>query len=166
MIIGKVISGGQTGVDQAGLRAARTAGIPTGGTAPRGYLTEKGHEWTLLRSFGLVEHVSEKYPPRTAKNIRESDVTILIYEDLGKGSKLTDQICGQQSKPCFHIRPSEFDSYRCTTLRVWLQEHRRKKGEPLVVNIAGSRESKCPGIGRRTAAFLLVDIFVALNDQA
>jgi hypothetical protein len=35
-----VISGGQSGVDQAGLRAARTAGIMTGGTAPRGWLAE------------------------------------------------------------------------------------------------------------------------------
>jgi hypothetical protein len=31
-----VISGGQSGADQAGLRAARTARIMTGGTAPRG----------------------------------------------------------------------------------------------------------------------------------
>lgn len=30
-MLDKVISGGQTGADQGGLRAARTAGIPTGG---------------------------------------------------------------------------------------------------------------------------------------
>jgi hypothetical protein len=33
-MIGKVISGGQTGVDQAALRAAKACGIPTGGWAP------------------------------------------------------------------------------------------------------------------------------------
>jgi len=31
-VLTKVISGGQTGADQAGLRAAKTAGIATGGS--------------------------------------------------------------------------------------------------------------------------------------
>jgi hypothetical protein len=39
-MLAKVISGGQTGADQAGRRAARAAGIPTGGWAPLGWKTE------------------------------------------------------------------------------------------------------------------------------
>ena len=38
----RVISGGQTGADQAGWRAARAFGIPTGGAMPKGFLTEDG----------------------------------------------------------------------------------------------------------------------------
>jgi Circularly permutated YpsA SLOG family len=34
-MIERVISGGQTGTDQAALREARAFGIPTGGWAPR-----------------------------------------------------------------------------------------------------------------------------------
>ena len=41
-MIGKIISGGQTGVDQAALRAAKACGIPTGGWAPKGWRTEDG----------------------------------------------------------------------------------------------------------------------------
>src|SRR5262249_6057013 len=41
-MIGKVISGGQTGVDQVALRAAKACGIPTGGWAPKGWRTEDG----------------------------------------------------------------------------------------------------------------------------
>ncbi len=37
----KVINGGRTGSDQAGWRAARAAGIPTGGAMPLGFLTER-----------------------------------------------------------------------------------------------------------------------------
>jgi len=37
-----VVSGGQTGVDQAALRAARASGIATGGWAPKGWATEAG----------------------------------------------------------------------------------------------------------------------------
>jgi hypothetical protein len=36
----RVVSGDQTGADQGGLRAARAAGIPTGGWAPKGWLVE------------------------------------------------------------------------------------------------------------------------------
>lgn len=53
-MIERVISGGQTGADQAALRAARACGIPTGGWAPRGWLTEDGPSlW--LAEWGLVE---------------------------------------------------------------------------------------------------------------
>ncbi len=41
-MLDRVISGGQTGADQAALRAARAAGIPTGGWAPLGWKTEEG----------------------------------------------------------------------------------------------------------------------------
>jgi hypothetical protein len=44
MMIDRIISGGRSGVDQATLRAARSAGIPTGGTAPRLYLAEVEQE--------------------------------------------------------------------------------------------------------------------------
>jgi Circularly permutated YpsA SLOG family len=47
-----VISGGQTGADQAGLRAARASGIRCGGMAPKGWLTEAGPApW--LADYGL-----------------------------------------------------------------------------------------------------------------
>ena len=60
----KIISGGQTGVDAAALRAAKAVGIPTGGTAPKGWLTEDGPApW--LAEYGLVESDSPFYPPRT-----------------------------------------------------------------------------------------------------
>jgi hypothetical protein len=49
-----VISGGQTGADQGGLRAARACGIPTWGWAPRDWLTEAGPApW--LEEWGLAE---------------------------------------------------------------------------------------------------------------
>jgi hypothetical protein len=36
----RIITGGQTGADQAGWRAARAAGIPTGEWMTRGFFTE------------------------------------------------------------------------------------------------------------------------------
>jgi hypothetical protein len=53
-MIQRVISGGQTGVDQAALRAAKACGIPTGGWCPLGFLTEAG-PMPALADFGLAE---------------------------------------------------------------------------------------------------------------
>jgi hypothetical protein len=39
-VLDRVVSGGQTGADQAGWRAARASGIATGGWMPEGFLTE------------------------------------------------------------------------------------------------------------------------------
>jgi Circularly permutated YpsA SLOG family len=38
----KIISGGQTGADQAGWRAAKACGLETGGWMPKGWKTELG----------------------------------------------------------------------------------------------------------------------------
>jgi Circularly permutated YpsA SLOG family len=75
MRLEKVISGGQTGADQAGLRATQAAGIPTGGCAPKGWQTEYGPApW--LAEYGLTERLKASYPARTGANARESDGTI------------------------------------------------------------------------------------------
>src|SRR5262245_57046078 len=41
-VIGKIVSGGQTGVDRAALDVAQELGIPRGGWCPRGRLAEDG----------------------------------------------------------------------------------------------------------------------------
>jgi hypothetical protein len=48
----KVISGGQTGVDRAGLDAALEAALPVGGWCPKGRLAEDG---TVPDKYPLVE---------------------------------------------------------------------------------------------------------------
>ena len=66
-MLDKVISGGQTGADQAGWRAARAVGIPTGGWMPLGFLTEDSprpefadlygaHTLSFLRVHGALTY--------------------------------------------------------------------------------------------------------------
>jgi hypothetical protein len=82
----KIISGGQTGVDQGALYGARECGIKTGGTAPRHWITENGSEKELLESFGLIEgeYDTKVYPKRTMKNVDDSDGTICILRQSRK----------------------------------------------------------------------------------
>jgi hypothetical protein len=94
----KIISGGQTGVDRMGLEVAHELGLPTGGTAPKGYLTEKGADPSLA-AFGLTEHPSRDYTKRTRQIVLDSDATVLYGDPESPGSKTTIEYCLHAGKP-------------------------------------------------------------------
>ncbi|RLD67276.1 MAG: hypothetical protein DRI84_02870 [Bacteroidetes bacterium] len=86
----KIISGGQTGADQAGLSIAKDLGFETGGWAPKGWLTSKGSQQKLLESFNLKES-DEGYKGRTWQNVRDSNATIRLavnFESPGEACTL------------------------------------------------------------------------------
>lgn len=144
----KIISGGQTGADLGALVGARRVGITTGGCAPRGYKTEKGCQEQALRGFGLVAHPSEKYELRTKENIKNSDATLIIstLQD-SVGTQLTIQLCEQTSKPYLLINP---DTKETVSQILDFIEHET----PLVLNVAGNRETRSPGIASKTAKII------------
>lgn len=129
----KIISGGQTGADFGALLAARELGIRTGGWAPKGYLTEKGANWDL-KGFGLVQHSSPNYPPRTRMNCQDSDLTVIFGDVKSTGSKLAISICHEDKIP-YILNPD------ATELRTMCED---LKVETL--NIAGNSASKDAGI--------------------
>jgi Circularly permutated YpsA SLOG family len=148
-----VISGGQTGADQAGLRAARGAGIPTGGFASLGWETEDGPApW--LADFGLVECPEAGYPARTIANILGSDATLWFDSTDSPGGRLTVGTVRKHGKSSLVITPDVNPSEVVESLQgnPWIR----------VLNIAGNRESKSPGIGERVEAFL-VEVFRQLR---
>jgi hypothetical protein len=159
----RVISGGQTGADMAGLLAAQKCDIPTGGWVPKGWLTELGPSPTLAR-FGLVQHSSPDYPPRTKSNIKDADATIIIADTLDRGSGLTQRLCAQVGRPCRVVHPQVINKLQGTMVDItafWLFNVTKPRGA-VIVNIAGNRESKAPGIEKLATAFL-VKVFKAFN---
>jgi hypothetical protein len=66
----KIISGGQTGADQAALDVAIKLNIPHGGWIPKGRKTEAG---LLPEKYQLQEMTSVSYPLRTEKNVIDHD---------------------------------------------------------------------------------------------
>jgi hypothetical protein len=143
----KIISGGQTGADQAGLRAARAAGIETGGWAPKGWSTEDGPApW--LAEFGLFECPNAGYPARTEANARDSDGTVWFGGDDSSGYRATMNACQRHSKPIFIVVAGETTPADLTN---WTLAN-----GICVLNIAGDRESGNPGIGERVENFLAI----------
>jgi hypothetical protein len=130
----KIISGGQTGADQGGLEGARLLGIATGGVAPRGYKTEKGQEADLLKSYGLVENPSAAYAPRTWVNVHMGHGTVWFGRTDTPGYNCTRKAAKAQSKPWLENPLPE-------ALAEFVHDHKIE-----VLNVAGNRESKNPGI--------------------
>jgi Circularly permutated YpsA SLOG family len=84
----KIISGGQSGADRAGLDFAIATGLEHGGYVPRGRKAEDGR---IDDRYNLVELSTSSYPARTRRNIEESDGTVIFSLErlLSGGTKLT-----------------------------------------------------------------------------
>jgi hypothetical protein len=171
----KVISGGQTGCDQAALRAARACGIETGGWAPKGWLTEEGAApW--LAEYGLVEHESSAYPPRTEANIQDSDATLLIGDIGSPGSRLALRAAERFRKTVCHFSLPFIGNATMYYSWWWGKEFFDLTPDSIatdflvitevqILNVAGNRESSNPGIGKAAEAFL-AEVFRAWKEQA
>lgn len=142
-----IISGGQTGVDQAALRAAKFLGIPTGGWAPKGWLTEDGPAPWLATEYGLQEFRVAGYPARTDANAHAADATIWIGSTTSAGFGMTSKSCHRWKKPLFLVEPGITPREVQEWLKVLIGVQ--------IVNVAGNRESVNPGIGQRAESFLL-----------
>lgn len=160
MKLEKIISGGQTGVDQAALRAARRLGLATGGTAPRRFITLEGPKRELLIGFGLVEG-SGGYAQRTEANVCEADATLRIAANYkSAGEKLTKLMTFRYNKPRFDVLFSEWvfndDEMKFATaksVKVWLERNKVR-----VLNVAGNSETTSPGIGEIAEEFLILSL--------
>lgn len=147
MKLNKIISGGQTGVDRAGLEAAMELELLHGGWCPRGRKAEDGR---IPDKYELEEHTSDRYPPRTAKNICESDATLILSPGgrPTRGTRLTAKIAHERKKPWLAISPNRDEHLEKAV--AWIIEI-----DPETLNIAGPRESRFPGLQESCTQFLV-----------
>jgi hypothetical protein len=137
-MIRKVISGGQTGVDRAGLDAAVIAGIPISGYCPKGRRAEDG---VIPDKYPMIELESPESYYRTEKNVLESDGTLILNKgELSEGTKLTHEFTVKYGKPALIVQLDGDEVVKPEHVICWAN------GQFIsVLNIAGPRESKCPG---------------------
>jgi hypothetical protein len=129
----KIVSGGQTGVDRAGLDAATEAGYPTSGYCPKGRIAEDG---SIPDRYPLIETESVEYKVRTELNVINSDGTLIINRgELTGGTKATYINAVENEKPFLIVQLDENPDPEIAA--DWIRAN--KIG---VLNIAGPRESK------------------------
>lgn len=142
----KIVSGGQTGVDQGALKAAIACKLLHGGWCPPDKICENG---VIPPSFKLVEtqvEVSDLAPDiprslRTELNVRDSDGTLVIRNrdnNIDKGTNWSIQCTKHYNKPLLEISIGEL---KIEEIQSWIVANNIS-----ILNVSGPSESSVPGI--------------------
>jgi hypothetical protein len=144
-MVQKIISGGQTGADQAALDAAMELGFPYGGWIPMGRKTEAGP--LSAKYHQMLEMPTASYLARIEQNVIDSDGTLLLsHGQLTGAPVLTPKFAMKHKKPLKHIDLEEFCGLAAAHLVIaWIDQEGIE-----VLNVAGSRASKDHGIYKDT----------------
>lgn len=143
----RVISGGQTGADRGALEAAIQIGIEHGGHCPAGRRAEDGR---IPDRYRLIETESADYAVRTERNVLGADGTLLVTRGAPTGgSALTAALARKHNRPLLHL-DLDAGGDPVAAVREWLAAR-----EIRCLNVAGPRESSCPGIAQDVRALLV-----------
>jgi hypothetical protein len=157
-----VISGGQTGVDQAVLRAAADCGLQRGGWCPPGRACEDG---VIPAEFPLTETPADRAAGapdvprsmRTEWNVRDADATLVLQPASIRGSdagtQWTLECAARHGRPLLVRDPADAGAVR--EVAEWIERHAVR-----VLNVAGPSERACPGIAASSHRMLRA-VFVA-----
>lgn len=159
----QIISGGQTGADQAALDVAIKLQIKHGGWIPKGRKTEAG---PLPDHYLLKEMETGDYRQRTRQNILDSHGTVIIARGvLTGGSKLTRNYASQIGRPHCFIDLSFMEEFEAAvTLKSFIWENQIE-----ILNVAGPRLSHQPWIYQEVKTVLesaLLMIFMDSDQEA
>jgi hypothetical protein len=100
-----------------------------------------------LATWGLVECPELGYAARTRANVRDSDATLWLGDYHSAGGRATLDACRDRDKPFLIVVRGET---RPSQVCEWIEANSVR-----VLNVAGNRESKSPGLGARVEAFML-----------
>ena len=146
--LGRLISGGQTGVDRTALDVALALGIPVAGWCPAGRRSEAG---PIPDRYPLRETPLPAYPMRTRLNVRDSDATLVFSRGTPRGgTALTVELAIRLRRPFLVIDLAEFDDKQAAEqLAQWLA-----RVCPEILNVAGPRGSEDPELPPRVGRVL------------
>ena len=132
----KIVSGGQTGADQAALNWAIKHGLPHGGWCPKGRWAEDG---IIDERYSLTETPGSDPAQRTEWNIRDSDATVIFSTrpELIGGSRLTAELAQKLGKSWLWLARDREGHESAKKLADFIVAHRIT-----VLNVAGPRASE------------------------
>ena len=148
-----IITGGQTGVDTAAIKAAVKLSIPFKGWVPHGFTNEKGLILAEYRTHLQVTPSAEN-AQRTEWNMRDADCVLTILRGKPEvavgGTKLgVDYSYGAEKQKSF-VDLTGDRAQEVEKVRAWLKE----QGHGKSLAIGGPRESEEPGIEKEAEDFL------------
>lgn len=141
----RIVSGGQTGVDRAALDVALELGLRCGGWCPKG---RRALDGPIPERYPVKETESADYSVRTRLNVRDADATLILNcGELSGGTAYTLRVAEELGRA---VLVQDMDhGGNVAQVHSWLEAHGVR-----VLNVAGPRENKCPGIYSRVRHFL------------
>ncbi len=168
----RVVTGGQSGVDRGGWRAAVELGLDRGGYGPHDMRDEYGPIPAEVARD--LERCKERgYPARTTANVALADVIVLVVQDARlpdatRGTALTRQLANRSPT----IKPVQIADgsdllWIEPWFRSWSESWAIERAADAVANlmIAGPRASLWTE-GEEAARMVVHEIAKALRDQA
>ena len=105
---------------------------------PNGWRTQSGPRPHYARLYGMTEHESWRYQPRTACNVRDCHATLLLGDDPdSSGGAFTQKCAGSYGRPLLVVTTADMaDTGSVERVRAWLAAQNARR-----VNIAGNRSA-------------------------
>ena len=140
IMLTKIISGGQSGADQAALDVAITLGIPHEAWIPAGWGEENG---IVSGPYNFREMPTSSVPQWIKHNILYSNGTLILsHGSLTGGSLAVLQSAEPRDRPILHVDlygTGEFTAAQI--IHSWFE-----KNEIGILNVSGARAEKDPGM--------------------
>lgn len=139
-MVGKIVSGGQTGADRAALDWALANNVTHGGWCPKG---RKAADGILADQYLLTETESEGYRQRTCRNVLDSDGTLIVNLGDLDGGTLATKVFAEKARKPYLVAQLDNGITRPIINEVlhWLRHY-----PVATLNVAGPREEKRPGV--------------------
>jgi hypothetical protein len=143
----QIISGGQTGADQAAWQVAQAFGLPVSGWMPKGFLNEHGPRPEFAESDGAKEMPTDSVSDQIERNVDKSDGTLWFGSTTSAAAQTTVKACLKEFKPVIPIDPdTKFEPIHVVN---WIRGNKIR-----TLHVTGNQESDEPGIADRVNRFL------------
>ena len=147
-MIGKIISGGQTGVERAALDVALKLGIDHGGWVPK---NSRRHDGLAHQKYMLEESAEPGYSHTIEQNVIDAEGTLLITRGQKTAeTRLAVQMALKHQRQLLHVDLSQNSAFEGASLsNSWFSLHSVK-----VAYVTGITADQDPGIYRQTLKIL------------
>jgi len=122
VMLQRISSCGQTGVDRATLDAGLELGIPVGSFCPKGRRSEDG---TIPAKYPLAETGTANYGIRTEKNVIESDGTLILnVGQVCSGTAYSIKLTKKHKKPFLVVQLDKTSAGAVEEILGWLKTNK------------------------------------------
>ncbi|MDM8550111.1 putative molybdenum carrier protein [Desulfobacterales bacterium HSG2] len=156
-MIKKIISAGQTGVEQAALDIAIKLGIAHGGWIPERHKTE------ILSDIYQLQVIHANYSQTTEQNVRDSDGTLIISAGKLTGSSaLNRRLAEKHGRPNLYTDLNLIIAFQAAEkISSWIRDH-----DIEILNIAGPNSIENIDIYQTASDILETAFQIKLSDMS